>query len=121
MNYFCVENLGVIAYNNRGSAKFEKKDYKGAIEDFSKAIMLNDDYLAAYNNIGSTKIKMKDYKGAIEDFDKLIKRDASYGYAYLNRGIAKEELRMFKEACDDWKKANELGIKTASNFISECN
>jgi len=91
------------------------------MEDFKKAISLKNDYLAAYNNLASVKIKLKDFKGAIEDYNNILQKDAKYGYAYLNRGIAKEELRMTNEACEDWKKANELGVKAATNFLSECN
>ena len=43
------------AYNNRGNAKDELKDYQGAIADYTKAIEINPQYAAAYNNRGLVK------------------------------------------------------------------
>ena len=38
------------AYNNRGHSKYELKDYKGAILDFTTAISINPNNDSAYNN-----------------------------------------------------------------------
>ena len=38
----------LIAYNNRGVAKSELKQYKEAIADYDKAIELNPENAAAY-------------------------------------------------------------------------
>ena len=59
-------------YNNRGSAKGNLQDYKGAIADYTKAIELNPNYAYAYYNRGLAKVNLKDYKGAIADFNKAI-------------------------------------------------
>ena len=43
------------AYYNRGIAKFDLQDYKGAIADYTKAIELNPNYAKAYYNRGIAK------------------------------------------------------------------
>jgi Flp pilus assembly protein TadD len=59
-----------------------------------------------------------DLVGAINDFTQAIGIDPKYGEAYLNRGIVKEMLRDMKGACTDWKKASELGVAAAENYVN---
>tara|TARA_B100000780_G_C21069733_1_gene430387 strand:- start:1043 stop:1231 length:189 start_codon:yes stop_codon:yes gene_type:complete len=39
------------SYNDRGDAKYNLKDYYGAIADYNKAIEINPNYARAYNGI----------------------------------------------------------------------
>ena len=58
-------------YTLRGDAKFELKDYEGAISDYSNALKLDGSkYL--YLTRGNSKAKNKDYNGAIADYNKYI-------------------------------------------------
>ena len=58
------------AYNNRGGAKLNQGDAKGALADFNKAISLKKDYADAYDNRGKAKITLGDKAGACEDWQK---------------------------------------------------
>ena len=58
------------AYESRGNAKDELKDYKGAIADYAKAIALNPEFAEAYYNRGASKYKLQDLQGACEDWNK---------------------------------------------------
>tara|TARA_B100000768_G_C10918627_1_gene224671 strand:+ start:204 stop:422 length:219 start_codon:yes stop_codon:yes gene_type:complete len=51
----------------RGETKYNLKDYKGAIEDYNKAIEINPNYTYAYYNRGFAKYYLKDYNGACQD------------------------------------------------------
>ena len=73
------------AYNNRGSAKFNLKDYQGAIEDYDKAIELDPNYAKAYNNRGAAKGNLGDNQGAIKDYDKAIEIDPNAGLCLLKQ------------------------------------
>ena len=57
-----------MAYGNRGQAKVRWKDYKGATEDYSKAIELNPDYASAYGGRGFAKYNLNDIGGACKDW-----------------------------------------------------
>jgi protein O-mannosyl-transferase len=76
------------AYNNRGGAFAEEKEYKKAIADFDKAISISPTYIRPYNNRGMALAAMKDYKGAKNDFDKVIELNPDFEKAYYNRGNA---------------------------------
>ena len=111
------------AYHDRGLAKVELEDYKGAIQDFNKAIEL--EYIKlnlAYNNRGAAKRNLKDYRGAIEDYTKAIGINPNYANAYYNRGAAKISLGQKDNGCLDFSKARELGFAGAYGRIRKlCN
>ena len=100
-----------MAYNGRGSAKDDLKDYAGAIADYDKAIELDPKDASTYNNRAISKKNLKDYAGAIADYNKAIELDPQYAYAYNNRGIAKYDLKDYAGAIADYDKAIELNPK----------
>ena len=55
------------AYFYRAFAKYDLEDYKGAIEDYTKAIEHDPKNSSAFANRGNRKSTINDYKGAIED------------------------------------------------------
>ena len=54
-------------YKSSGNAKRDLVDYKGAIEDYTKAIELNPKYADAYDTRGITKIAFGDKDGGCID------------------------------------------------------
>ena len=59
----------VEAYYNRGTAKSELGDKKGAIADYDMAIRINPQSANAYYNRGIAKSDLGDKKGAIADLN----------------------------------------------------
>ena len=59
-------------FNNQGLAKYNTKDYNGALLDFNKAIELYPNYLEAYGNRSIAKYQVKDLTGALQDCDKVL-------------------------------------------------
>jgi len=94
------------AYNQRGSAFYEKREYERAIADYSKAIAIEPDrYFKAYNNRGVAYNKIGMFEKAIEDFNKTIAINPRYGEAYNNRGIAYDEKGLSEKAIEDFTMA----------------
>ena len=58
------------SYVNRGNAKYDLQDFRGAIQDYSKAIELDPSYAKAYYNRGDTKYFLNDIDGACLDWSK---------------------------------------------------
>ncbi len=56
---------------DRGIAKYEYGDYKGAINDFDKAFQISKDLGILYFR-AITKVDYGDYDGALEDYEKLL-------------------------------------------------
>lgn len=98
----------VSAYNNRGWAYDNLKDYGKALENYNKAIELNPNYKWAYNNRGNTYREQKKYKQALADLDKAIEIDPNLAMAYANRGWTYDDMGKPDEALENYNKAIEL-------------
>jgi len=122
VSIFSFAQTSAEGYFDRGNSKYDLQDYRGAIQDYSKAIELDPSNADAYYNRGNAKRKLQDYRGAIQDYSKAIELDPSKSEAYGNRGLAKYFLNDIDGACLDWSKAGELGIYDAYDSIKEyCN
>jgi tetratricopeptide (TPR) repeat protein len=87
-----------------------------AIEDYSKAIEIDNNYSSAYNGRGVAKDDLNDYQGAIEDYSKAIEIDPKFGIAYYNRGIVKADLKDYQGAIEDYSRAIEIDPKDAHAY-----
>jgi tetratricopeptide (TPR) repeat protein len=97
------------AYFNRGSAKAKLKQYRGALQDYNKALELGSKTCSgAYSSRGNVRIELKQYRGAIQDYDIAIELDSKDATNYNNRGFAKHNLQKNKEAIEDYTKAIAL-------------
>lgn len=74
-----------IDLSQQGKAKAEQYDYRGAIADFSKAILLNPNEADFYYQRGLILRKLSDRQAAIRDFDDAILRNPKHAWAYLQR------------------------------------
>mgnify|MGYP001809656039 CR=1 FL=1 len=72
------------AYFSSGSSKFDKKDYAGAIADFTRTVELDAKASRAYHNRGIAKMKTGDRPGAIQDFIRVIEIDPQLAEAFLD-------------------------------------
>jgi tetratricopeptide (TPR) repeat protein len=94
-------------YNTRGSEKYNKKDYRGAITEYTKAIAINPKHVWANYNRGLSKQNMEDYRGAIADFTAAIENSPDEISLYFSRGIAKSNLQDYRGAITDYTKVIE--------------
>jgi regulator of sirC expression with transglutaminase-like and TPR domain len=99
----------VEAYNNRGLAYHELKQYDKAIKDFNQAIRLDPARVAAYNNRGNSYYEKDEYQLALADFDQSLKRNPDYAKAHLNRGLVYYQMDKTDQACKDFQNACDHG------------
>lgn len=103
----------------KGYKRVVVKDYKSAIQIYTKILDINPENAEAFAYRGLCKYHLKDFEGAIIDFNKAILYQPDYAEAYDLRGIAKGELGDTEGACEDWKKSFELGFKGSFQLIKE--
>lgn len=97
------------AYNNRGLAFYNLKQYQEAIEDFSQSIQMKPKYAEAYNNRGNAYYELDQYEKARADFDQSIKIKPNYSKAHMNRGLVNLQMQNTDQACNDFRRACDLG------------
>jgi tetratricopeptide (TPR) repeat protein len=92
-----------------GSAKFQLKDYRGAIADFSKAIELKPEYTEAYYSKAICESKLGKTDKALADFNKVTELDPNNKNAVFNRAYyIKQQTGNYKSAVDDYNLYLEL-------------
>ena len=110
------EELTAVEYYNRGLEYKNLGKYQLAIDNFSRAIKINPDYLDAYNDRGIAYKNLGNYQLAIDDYTRAIQINPDYVKAYYNRGFVK--MKLGRDYCSDYKKACELGA--CDNYNTYC-
>jgi tetratricopeptide (TPR) repeat protein len=110
---FATSNLPISAYYafDRGQQRLGKKDYEGAILDYTDAILYFPDFAFAYNARGGARYHVGDLYGAIADYNKAIRLDsnlANRSAIHNNRGEVYFALGQYDWAEADFKEAEAL-------------
>jgi tetratricopeptide (TPR) repeat protein len=110
-----AEDYFVSAYQ-----KYEKRDYRGALDDYNRSILLKPDYALAYNNRGNLKIdKLNDVRGALADYNQSIALKPDLAEAYNGRGNLKvNKLNDVKGALADYNQSIALKPDYALAYVS---
>ncbi len=111
------------AYNNRGLALYEKKQYAQALKDFKQAITINPNDEKAHNNIALVYYQQGDYSNAENYYDIALSLSGEekpyHADIYNNLGVIYAAKDMDQKALDAYGKAiriaesNDLGYTNA--------
>eukprot|EP01137_Pigoraptor_chileana_P027038 Opistho-2@9129 len=91
------------AFKEKGNKLFQERRFDKAVEEYTKAIIVNPDIPAYYANRAFAYIKVESYGYALEDSSKAIDMDKTYIKAYYRRASANMALGKFKESLRDLK------------------
>lgn len=83
-------------------------DYKGAIEDYNRYIVLHPKSSTAYLDRGRTLQKAGSLSDALADLDKSVALKADVSAAHAVRGLVLEKMGRNAEAFESYQKALEL-------------
>jgi tetratricopeptide (TPR) repeat protein len=104
-------------FNFLGVAYFKKGNTAKAMENYRKALELDNNYASVFNNIGSVYLALylesskKDervYNLAMENFNRALEIDPRLFAAYNGRGAAYKFKNQVEKAIADWKKTIEI-------------
>jgi len=100
---------------------FSIKDFRKAINGYTKIINQEPDYMQPYELRGLSYFYLKEYKKAIDDYSSLIKHKITIPKYYNARGECYHFLNNNEAACRDFKSAmNKGNMQASSNFRKFC-
>ncbi len=97
------------AYNNRGNIYFKSGNFKQAIADYNKAVMLKPDLEDAYYNLGFIYYKEGKLDQALVNYSKAISINPKDVGAYNDRAVIYYKLKEYGKARDDMNLAEKSG------------
>jgi tetratricopeptide (TPR) repeat protein len=106
-----------IAYTNRGSAHYNKRDLDRAIADYDEAIRLDPKSVIPLNGRGLAYQSKSQYDRAIADFDQSIALNPKNAIAFNLRGNAYRIKGRSDRAIQDFGQAIELNPNYASAYF----
>jgi Flp pilus assembly protein TadD len=106
------------AYNNRGLARADKGDLKGALNDYDEAIRLEPGFAEAYNNRANARCIGGDLDGALKDYGEAIRLKPDDAEIYYNQGIARADKDDLGGALEDYGEAIRLKPDDAAAYIN---
>jgi len=99
-----------------GLSLFKSGEYSKAINNFTKAIELKENFAEAHYQRGQAYVKESKYEDAINDFTKAIEIDPEFKDAYFQRGNIFFERGFKDRARDDYEKIIALDFEIASQL-----
>ena len=78
-----------LAYNNRGTAKSERGDWTGAVQDYNNSIAIYSQWSKPWFNRGVARAVHGDHAAAIEDFTRAVQLDPKHADAVAARAISR--------------------------------
>jgi Tfp pilus assembly protein PilF len=106
--YLAQNNTSLESYIETGMAKYEKGDYQGAIEQFTRAIEIDATVAELYLFRGISYQEVGDGDKALADASKAISLQPDLGIAYELRGFVYSSTNDLQMAITDFQKAADL-------------
>jgi tetratricopeptide (TPR) repeat protein len=107
-----------VEHYDNGRARSDKRDFDGAIDEYTKAIEADPTFFKAYLNRGIVRENKNDYRGAVADFTKVIELEPTNLQAYMSRGSSRIFTKDLDGAVEDFTKAIELDTRPAMQKVN---
>lgn len=101
---------------DKGLEKAKQKDYAGAVEEFTKALQVNSEFVEAYYQRGLAYYDLGHIPQAVFDYDEVLKRDSYNVDVYYCRALARLALKNLPGALKDVDKTIELNSYKAGAY-----
>jgi tetratricopeptide (TPR) repeat protein len=108
------------AYYFRGSARFGKSDFDGAIADYGQALRLDPSDADYLNSRAAAYEAKKDVDRALADYNEAIKASPNSIYAYNNRGAVYQRKGDFARAAADYGEVTKLQPNNTEAWNARC-
>lgn len=108
-----------VDYNNRGLMYFYLGQFLRALQDYDRAIALNDRLDNAYNNRANCHAVQGNFVAALTDYEIALDLNPTNLRALINQGITFRELGIYDLAIGNFEIALILGQKFQGRIYAE--
>jgi tetratricopeptide (TPR) repeat protein len=118
LDYFLKKDpQNAAAIRERGIAKSQMRDHRGAIAELDKALELDPKDGIAYAQRARIKTILKDPEGGEADLQKAIEINPKFAMAYVWRAIARRDQFFYLGAIEDCRKALAIDPKLVNAHL----
>jgi tetratricopeptide (TPR) repeat protein len=110
-------------HKQQGDNAFRCGGFKTAIDEYSKAIALDPDYVVAYSNRSAAYLKNGEKSKALRDAEKLVTElDPTYAKGHSRLAAALHSLRRYDKALDSYQQVLALDATNpaAQRGVEDC-
>jgi tetratricopeptide (TPR) repeat protein len=100
-----ADSTMLYPYLERAQQRYEGGYYKGAEEDYTRALEIDPTDEQIWLGRGLAREKQKNYEGAFSDYTKAIDIKEDFFKAWINRGNVLFKLERYKDAIEDFNVA----------------
>ncbi len=101
------------SYEQLGLAWYRVKNLEKSLENYNKALALNNTKAVTYSNIGIIYFEQGNYPKALELYTKSLSLDPNYADAYFNMGSTLGMLGRYEEAITNFEKCIQFDPENA--------
>lgn len=101
-------NTEAMKYYELGIEESKKDNFKGAIENYKKAVKIDPKFAFAYDNMGICYRRLEKYDEAIEAYEKSLKIDPAGLMPLQNIAVAYSYKKEYKKAVKAYERLAEI-------------
>ena len=84
---YVPENIKQLIYLNNGLTRNSLEDFKLAIDDFTKAIKIDENYADAYQNRAVSHMCLEDFNNALKDAEKALELGNTLSQEIIDKAV----------------------------------
>jgi tetratricopeptide (TPR) repeat protein len=107
----------VDGFLRRAWARYQAKDFTGALADYDEALKLDPKNVDAYAGRAVVHYHLRDGAEALADYSRAIALDPKNVDLYHGRGVVREAFQEWATAIEDFNRAIELNPKSATLWV----
>jgi Flp pilus assembly protein TadD len=102
---------------SRGIKHYESGNYKGAVEEFRRAVEINPALAEAYYNLGTSYSRLERYREAVKAYRQAAEIKPGRAEVHLGLGIAYLHLNDTSSSLQEYRILRDLDIQRADNLL----
>jgi len=114
-----ADHTAATPAKNKGNQCFKKKDWNGAIQAYTDALRIDDQWGVLYSNRSQAYFNLKKYEESLGDANNCIKVRKDHVKGYHRAANALAAMKRYTEAMNILEKAYKQGFRTNKDLMKK--